>query len=159
MSHTTSPESSSALPEPVAPFAHYRPVRRHGDLLYVSGQVAYADGGFPIRGRLGAEVSTVDGQRAARQCALNLLAQADRELGGLDRIDAVLKVTVFVSSGPDFLDHHLVANGASDTFVEMLGVSGEHARSAVGVARLPMDSPVEVEAVLSITADGPRAVS
>ncbi|SEM42768.1 Enamine deaminase RidA, house cleaning of reactive enamine intermediates, YjgF/YER057c/UK114 family [Nonomuraea pusilla] len=141
------------LPEPVRPFAQYRPVRWCGDVLYISGQVAAVDGEFPLRGRVGAELSIEEGRQAARQCALNLLAQIDRELGGFDRVEALVKVTVFVATAPDFLSHHVVADGASETFVQVLGPAGEHARSAVGVARLPMDSPVEVEAAVLV---GPR---
>jgi enamine deaminase RidA (YjgF/YER057c/UK114 family) len=134
-----------ALPEPLAPFAQYCPIRRDGNLIYLSGQVAAVNGQLPVRGRAGAELTLEQAQRAARQCALNALALLRSELGHLDRVAALLKVTVYVSTAPDFLDHHLVADGASSTFVEVLGEAGKHARSAVGAARLPMDSPVEVE--------------
>jgi enamine deaminase RidA (YjgF/YER057c/UK114 family) len=137
-------------PSPLLPFAMYRPVRWSGDTLYVSGQVAAVEGHFPLRGRVGAELSLEQGQQAARQCALNVLALVNRELGGLDRIERLVKVTVFVSSAPDFLQHHLVADGASGLFVEALGSAGEHARSALGAPRLPMDSPVEVEATVLV---------
>ncbi|MGY4766649.1 RidA family protein [Kribbella sp. CWNU-51] len=143
--------TESSLPAPVQPFAQYRPLRSHDGLLYISGQVAVVDGAFPHRGRVGAELTLEEGVWCARQCALNVLAAAVAETGSLDRITAVLKLTVFVSGGDGFTDHHLVANGASDTFLEFLGEeTGSHARSAVGVPRLPMDSPVEVEAVLAI---------
>jgi enamine deaminase RidA (YjgF/YER057c/UK114 family) len=140
------------LPEPLSPFALYRPVRRDGDLLYVSGQVAAVGGQMPMRGRVGAELTLEQAQGAARRCALNVLALLRRELGDLAQVEALLKVTVFVSTAGDFLDHHLVADGASAVFVEALGEAGEHARSAVGAARLPMDSPVEVEATVLVRA-------
>ncbi|MBW1640007.1 RidA family protein [Microbacterium resistens] len=146
--HTTSPDTDTG--EAVKPFAKYRAHRLDGDHLYISGQVAFADGGFPLRGRVGAELTQDEGKRAARICALNVIAHAEEILGSSEHVRAVLKITVFVSTAPDFLSHHLVADGASEAFVERLGVAGEHSRSAVGVARLPMDSPVEVEAVLLI---------
>lgn len=151
--HTTSPETSTG--EAVKPFAKYRAHRLDGDHLYISGQVAFADGGFPLQGRVGAELTLEEGKRAARICALNVIAHAQEILGSLEHVRAVLKITVFVSTGPDFLAHHLVADGASEAFVQRLGAAGEHSRSAVGVARLPMDSPVEVEAVLLV--DGSAA--
>jgi enamine deaminase RidA (YjgF/YER057c/UK114 family) len=102
------------------------------------------------RGRLGAELTLEQGQECARQCALNVLALLQRELGDLDRIREIIKVTVFVATTADFFDHHKVANGASDAFIEYLGERGEHARSAVGVACLPMNTPVEVEATVLV---------
>ncbi|MDC7802363.1 RidA family protein [Sphingomonas sp. BLCC-B65] len=136
--------------EAVRPFANYKAHRRDGDRLYISGQVAYADGGFPLTGRVGAELTLEEGKLAARICALNVLAHAEEFLGTLERVRSVLKITVFVSTAEGFLSHHLVADGASEALLEKLGAAGEHSRSAVGVARLPMDSPVEVEAVLLI---------
>ena len=151
--HSTSPATDAG--EAVKPFAKYRAHRLDGDHLYISGQVAFADGGFPLRGRVGAELALEEGKKAARVCALNVIAHAEEVLGSLTHVRAVLKITVFVSTAPDFLSHHLVADGASEAFVERLGTAGEHSRSAVGVARLPMDSPVEVEAVLLV--DGAAA--
>ena len=138
------------LPKPLRPFAQYQPVLWNGDTLHISGQVAAVEGHFPLRGRVGAELTVEQGQQAARQCALNVLALIDHELGGLDRVEALVKVTVFVASGPDFLQQHIVADGASRAFVEALGPAGEHARSALGAPRLPMDSPVEVEAAVLV---------
>jgi enamine deaminase RidA (YjgF/YER057c/UK114 family) len=143
-------EPRTAQGEAIAPFAKYSAYRLTDDRLYISGQVAFRDGGFPYRGRVGGELDIDEGRAAARICALNVLAHAADALGSLDRIDAVLKVTVFVSAAPDFVSHHLVADGASEAFVEVLGERGRHARSAVGSPRLPMDSPVEVEVALSI---------
>lgn len=143
--------------EAVKPFAKYRAYRLHEDQLYISGQVAFRQGDFPLRGRVGAELTLEQGKHAARICALNVLAHAEEILGGLDRVRAVLKITVFVSTAEDFLSHHLVADGASEALVERLGAVGEHSRSAVGVARLPMDSPVEVEAVLLVEPREPDA--
>lgn len=136
--------------EAVAPFANYQPFRLVRDRLYVSGQVAYHRGEFPLRGRVGAELDLAEGRAAARICGLNVLAHAAQALGTLDRVEALLKVTVFVSTADGFVSHHLVADGASEVFVAMLGDAGRHSRSAVGVARLPMDSPVEVEATFSV---------
>lgn len=149
-----SPKSQDApLPAPLKPFAGYLPCRRVGNHIHVSGQVAALEGEFVHRGRVGAELSLEQGRECARQCALNVLALLDRELGDLDRVREIVKVTVFVSSAADFLDHHLVADGASNAFVEYLGGRGEHARSAVGVARLPMDSPVEIDATVLVRDD------
>ncbi len=139
-----------ALPKPLEPFALYQPVRWNGNTLHISGQVAAVEGHFPLRGRVGAELTIEQGQQAARQCALNVLALIDRELDGFARVAALVKVTVFVSSAVEFTDHHLVADGASRVFIQALSQAGEHARSALGVARLPMDSPVEVEAAVLV---------
>ncbi|GAA1314471.1 RidA family protein [Leucobacter albus] len=134
--------------EAVPPFANYLPYRFEGDRLYISGQVAFSNGEFPLRGRVGSDLTLEQGQQAARICALNVLAHAAEALGSLDRVKAIVKMTAFVSTADDFFSHHLVADGASRAFVEVLGTAGEHSRSAVGVPRLPMNSPVEVEAVL-----------
>lgn len=151
MNQSLSTGTASDVGEAVKPFANYVAFRQDGNVLYISGQVAYADGGFALKGRVGAELTLEEGKRAARRCALNVLAHAEEALGSLSRVESILKVTVFVSTGPDFLEHHLVADGASEAFLERLGGAGVHARSALGVARLPMDSPVEVEATLLVT--------
>lgn len=139
-----------ALPAPAAPAANYLPFMVTGDLLFTSGQLPLDNGKLTVTGRLGREADVAAGKAAARQCAINVLAQANAALGSLERIARLVKITVFVSSDPDFTEHHLVANGASDLFAEVLGEAGRHARAAVGVARLPLDAAVEVEAIFEI---------
>jgi enamine deaminase RidA (YjgF/YER057c/UK114 family) len=135
------------LPSPPKPIASFAPWTRHGDLIYVSGQIATADGQLVARGRLGDDVELVEGQRAARTCAINVLAQLAVAVSGLDGIARILKLTVFVACTPDFADHPWVADGASNLIVDVFGEAGPHSRSAIGVAALPLGSPVEVEAV------------
>ncbi|TIV05124.1 MAG: RidA family protein [Mesorhizobium sp.] len=103
------------------------------------------------RGLLGRELDVAAGALAAKQCTLNILAQAKACLGSLERIAWIVKITVFVASAADFTEQHLVANGASDLLVDVFGEKGKHARSAVGVAALPMNAPVEIEAIIEIT--------
>jgi enamine deaminase RidA (YjgF/YER057c/UK114 family) len=136
------------LPSAPAAAANYMPVMRVDDLLYVSGQVASEDGRMVVSGRLGAEVDVEGGRACARRCAINLIAQLRAELEDLSRVRQFVKITVFVASTDDFTQQHLVANGASELFVEVFGDDGRHARSAVGVANLPLGSPVEVEAIV-----------
>ncbi|TDQ00526.1 enamine deaminase RidA (YjgF/YER057c/UK114 family) [Labedaea rhizosphaerae] len=146
-------DAPKPLPSPLAPFARYLPFKRIGRQIHVSGQVAAREGTFVHLGRLGGELTLEQGQECARQCALNVLALLRQELGDLDRVQEILKVTAFVASTTDFRDHHIVANGASSAFIEYLGERGEHARSVVGVACLPMNSPVEVEALVLVEED------
>ena len=140
------------LPSPPAPAAAYQPWAQApdgaGGLVFTAGQLPVVDGALPRTGKLGAELATADGAELARTAALNVLAVAAAALGDLDRV-RVVKVTVFVASAPDFTEQHLVANGASQLFADVLGDAGVHARSAVGVPVLPLDSPVEVEAILT----------
>ncbi|MGI5453529.1 RidA family protein [Streptomyces sp. CA-249302] len=138
------------LPEPAVPVANYLPCVEAGNMLYTSGQLPLRNGALVSAGLLGREVDIATGQLAARWCAVNVLAQAGAVLGDLDRIKRLLKITVFVASAPGFTEQPLVANGASDLFVDALGDNGRHSRSAVGVAALPMNAPVEVEAVFEI---------
>lgn len=119
-----------------------------GDLIFTAGQLPVAGGELTAAGRLGQELTTAEGTEAARTAAINLLAVADAA-GGLERVRAV-KLTVFVASAPGFTEQHLVANGASSFLSEVLGDRGDHARSAVGVAALPKNSPVEVEGVFAL---------
>jgi len=128
-----------------------------GRQLWVSGQVAIADGKLLATGILGADVDAETGQRCARQCAANVLERVVDAYGGLDRVARVLKLSVYVASAPGFTEQHVVANGASELLVEVLGEAGRHARVAVGVAALPLGSPVEVEAVILV--DPERAAS
>lgn len=138
------------LPPAPAPAAAYLPVRRVGDLVYTSGQIATGGGELVASGRVGAEVDLPTAQACARQCAVNVLAQLRAELGDLARVRQFVKITVFVASDPSFTDQHLVANGASELLAQALGDDGRHARSAVGVAALPLGSPVEVEAIVQV---------
>lgn len=138
------------LPVPPAPAAAYVPVVRAGSLLFTAGQLPLADGALLATGKVGTEVDLDTAIACARQCAINVLAQVRGELGSLDPVERVVKLTVFVASAPSFTEQHLVANGASELLAEVFGESGRHARSAVGVAVLPLDAPVEVEATLSV---------
>jgi enamine deaminase RidA (YjgF/YER057c/UK114 family) len=138
------------LPHAVAPMAAYVPAVRTGDLLFCSGQVPLSEGKLVAVGRLGAEVGLEEGQAAAQQCALNLLAVLKAELGELSRVRRVVKVLGFVASEPGFTDQPKVVNGASELLGEVFGDRGFHARSAVGVAMLPLDAPVEVEAIVEV---------
>jgi enamine deaminase RidA (YjgF/YER057c/UK114 family) len=138
------------IPEAAAPAANYLPWIRSGELLLTSGQLPLEDGALLATGKLGDEVDLEMGQKAARQCAINILAQAKAALGDLENIKRLVKITVFVASKPEFSNQHLVANGASDFLAEALGEAGPHARSAVGVPVLPLNAPVEIEAIIEV---------
>ncbi len=140
------------LPTPAAPVASYVPAVLAGNLLHISGQVSMADGVL-ITGRLGEDMTLEQGQAAARACALMLAAQMQKALGSLDRVERIVKLGVFVNSTPDFTDHPKVANGCSDTIEEIFGDAGKHARSAVGVAALPLGVAVEVDAIVAVRTD------
>jgi enamine deaminase RidA (YjgF/YER057c/UK114 family) len=137
------------LPPVSAPLAAYLPAVRTGDLVFTSGQLPMRDGVLAMTGKLGAGVSPDDGAVLARQCALNALAAIDA-LVGLDSVVAVVKVVGFVASAPDFIGQPGVINGASDLLRAVFGEAGRHARSAVGVAVLPLDAPVEVELIVRV---------
>jgi enamine deaminase RidA (YjgF/YER057c/UK114 family) len=138
------------LPAPTAPVANYVPFVRVGELIHISGQVSVdASGG--VRGVVGEDVDLETAQAAARLCGINLLAQMKAAAGGdLDRVARVVKLGGFVQAGPDFFDIPKVVNGCSDLMVEAFGEAGRHARSAVGVYRLPLNFAVEVDAVVWI---------
>ncbi|GLK71783.1 RidA family protein [Ancylobacter dichloromethanicus] len=136
------------LPAASAPAANYVPFVISGNLLWISGQIAMADGKL-MTGKLAGEADIEAGRAAARQCGINLIAQIKAALGDLDRVQRVVKLVGFVNSAPDFTDQPKVINGASDLFVEVFGDAGRHARSAVGAAALPFDVRVEVEAVIA----------
>jgi enamine deaminase RidA (YjgF/YER057c/UK114 family) len=139
------------LPVPGAPAANYVPTVISGKQLYVSGQLPFVDGKLPSTGLVGRDVDLATARDAARLCGINVLAQAKVGLGGdLGRIVRAVKLTVFVASAQDFTEQHLVANGASDVIVAVLGEPGRHARSAIGMASLPLNTPVEVEAIFEI---------
>jgi enamine deaminase RidA (YjgF/YER057c/UK114 family) len=133
------------LPAVAAPVAAYVPAVVHGGLVYTSGQLPFAAGSLPATGKVGAEVAADDAKAYARTCALNALAAAADAAGGVDRIAGVLRVGGFVASVPEFSGQPGVINGASEVLGEIFGDAGRHARAAVGVPVLPLDSPVEVE--------------
>lgn len=135
------------IPAASAPAANYVPFVISGNLLWISGQISMANGSF-MTGKLASEADIEAGRAAARQCAINLIAQIKAALGDLDRVKRVVKLVGFVNSAPDFTDQPKVVNGCSDLFVEVFGDAGRHARSAVGVAQLPFNVSVEVEAVI-----------
>jgi enamine deaminase RidA (YjgF/YER057c/UK114 family) len=138
------------LPKPAAPAANYVPFVRVGDMLYLAGQVSL-DAAGGVRGVVGEDVSAYEAHRAAQLCALNLIAQMKAALeGDLTRVRRIVKVVGFVQAGPDFFAIPQVVNGASDLLVEVFGEAGRHARSAVGVYRLPLNFAVEVEAVAEV---------
>lgn len=137
------------LPAVVPPVAAYIPAKVHGDLVYTSGQLPMVGGVLPATGKVGGTVAADDAAGYARQSALNALAAAAAAVGGVDRLTGVLKVTGFVASVPEFTGQPGVINGASEVLGEIFGDAGRHARSAVGVPVLPLDSPVEVEVVFS----------
>ena len=136
------------LPAVPPPAAAYVPWTRVGDLMFTAGQLPIRDGSLVTAGRIGDGVSVEEGKHLAALAGLNILAVANEAFGGLDGV-RVVKLTVFVASTESFTEQHLVANGASELLSDVLGESGRHARSAVGVAALPLNSPVEVEAVLA----------
>ncbi len=141
------------LPAVVPPVAAYIPATVHGDLVYTSGQLPMIAGALPATGKVGEGhglVPASDAKDYARQCALNALAAAAEVAGGVDRLARVVKLTGFVSSVPEFTGQPGVINGASEVLGEIFGEAGRHARSAVGVPVLPLDSPVEVEVVFAL---------
>lgn len=137
------------LPAVVPPLASYVPAVRTGDLVFTSGQLPLSDGELGGVGKVGAQVSPERARELARVCALNALAAVDA-LVGLDAVVRVVKVVGFVASAPDFTGQPAVVNGASELLAEVFGEAGQHARSAVGVAVLPLDAPVEVELVVEV---------
>ncbi|MCX0277775.1 RidA family protein [Nocardia zapadnayensis] len=143
-------EIGLTLPEVAAPAGAYVPALEVGDLVYTSGQLPIVDGELAVTGTLGAEVDVAKGYDAARIAALNALAAIKSVIGDLDNIEQVVKMTGFVNSAPDFTDHPKVINGASEFLHEVFGQRGAHARSAVGVAALPMNTPVEIELIVKV---------
>lgn len=139
-----------ALPNPPAPVASYVPAVRTGNLVFVSGQIPIRDGSLITRGTVPATVDLETAIDCARQCALNAVAIAAREAGGLDRIARIVRVGCFVASEPGFTDQPKVANGASDLLVAIFGEAGRHARAAVGSVALPLGAPVEVEMIVEV---------
>ncbi|MDY0910757.1 RidA family protein [Microbacterium sp. CFBP9034] len=145
-------ELGISLPDVVPPVAAYVPAKAHGDLVYTAGQLPMIAGALPATGKVGEGdglVPASDAKSYARQSALNAIAAAAAAVGGVDRLTGVVKVVGFVASVPEFTGQPGVINGASDVLGEIFGEAGTHARSAVGVPVLPLDSPVEVEVVFS----------
>ena len=135
------------LPPVAAPVAAYVPAVRTGMYVYTSGQLPTVDGKLPAVGKVGDEVSAQDAAGMARTCVLNALAAAASAVGGLAGIRRIVKVTGFVASAPGFGGQAQVINGASELLIEVFGEDGKHARSAIGVAELPLNAPVEVELI------------
>jgi enamine deaminase RidA (YjgF/YER057c/UK114 family) len=138
------------LPEVAKPLAAYVPAVRTGSLVFVSGQLPTVDGKLPLTGKVGGEVSADQAKGLAQRAALNAIAAAAAEAGGIDRITRVVKLTGFVASTPDFTGHPGVVNGASELIGQVFGDAGAHARAAVGVAALPLDAPVEIELIVEV---------
>lgn len=143
-------ELGFTLPAVVAPLAAYVPATQVGNQVWTSGQLPVVDGALPATGKVGAEVSAEQAKEYAQIAALNALAAIDAEVG-IDNVTRVIKVVGFVSSAPDFYEQAVVINGASELIGEIFGEAGAHARSAVGVAVLPKDSPVEIEVIVEFS--------
>jgi enamine deaminase RidA (YjgF/YER057c/UK114 family) len=144
-------ELGITLPSPAAPVAAYVPAVEAGGMLFVSGQLPFAQGNVMV-GRLGEDRDLEYGQAAARACAMMLIAQMKQALGSLDRVERIVKLGVFVNSDPRFTDQAKVANGASELMVDVFGEAGRHARAAVGVPILPLGAVVEVDAIVALRA-------
>ena len=138
------------VPEVVAPLASYVPAARSGTLVYTAGQLPMVKGELAATGKVGAEIDPERAAELARTCALNAIAAVKAEVGELSRVRRIVKVVGFVASAPDFYGQPQVINGASDLLGEVFGDAGRHARSAVGVAVLPRDAPVEVELTVEV---------
>lgn len=149
--HARLRELGYELPGVAKPLASYVPAVRVGDQVWTSGQLPLVEGALPLTGKVGAEVTTEQAQEQARIAALNALAAIDAEVG-LDNISRVVKIVGFVASDPAYADQPVVINGASDFIGEVFGDAGTHARSAVGVAALPKNAPVEIELIVEIAA-------
>ena len=149
--HARLRELGYELPGVAKPLASYVPAVRVGDQVWTSGQLPLVEGSLPLTGKVGAELTTEQAQEQARIAALNALAAIDAEVG-LDNISRVVKIVGFVASDPAYADQPVVINGASDFIGEVFGGAGKHARSAVGVAALPKNAPVEIELIVEIAA-------
>ena len=142
-------ELQVVLPVATSPVAAFVPTVQTGNLCFVSGHIAKHNG-KPWAGQLGVNISTAEGQQAARTTAIDLLGTLHHELGDLERVQRIVKLFCLVNSGPAFTEQHLVANGASELLREVFGGAGKHARSAVGVAQLPLNACVEIDLVVEI---------
>ncbi len=139
------------LPKVTAPLASYVPAVRTGNYVYTAGQLPFVDGVLPATGKVGAGIDAAAASALARICALNALAAVASVTGGLSAVRQIVKVTGFVASVPDFTAQAQVVNGASELLIEVFGDGGRHARSAVGMAVLPLDTPVEVELIAEVS--------
>jgi enamine deaminase RidA (YjgF/YER057c/UK114 family) len=146
-------ELGLTLPEVVPPLAAYQPAVVSGGYVYTAGQLPMVEGKLPVAGKVGGEVTPEEAKELAGTCALNALAAVKSVIGDLDRIARVVKVVGFVASAPDFTGQPGVINGASELLGAVLGDKGVHARSAVGVAVLPLDAPVEIEIQVELVQD------
>jgi enamine deaminase RidA (YjgF/YER057c/UK114 family) len=144
-------ELGVTLAQPAAPVANYVPFVRTGNLLFVSGQICLQGGALVAKGQLGGGVSIEDGQKAARACAINLLAQVKAALGDLDMVVRVVRLGGFVNAAAGFTDGPKVMNGASDLMVAAFGDKGRHSRTTVGVSALPQNAAMEVEGIFEVT--------
>ncbi len=138
------------LPTPPKPAGSYIPVVKTGNLVFVSGQIPMKDGQVQFKGQVPTIISVEDAQKAAKLCIINVLAQLKAELGTLDKISRIIRVTGFVSSSQEFFEHPKIINAASDLLFEIFGEKGKHARVAVGVASLPLNSAVEIDLIAEI---------
>jgi len=143
-------ELGLSVPDVAAPVAVYVPAVRDGNHIYTSGQLPMRDGSLMATGKVGGEVTAEEAYACAQQCALNAIAAINAEVGDLSLVKRVVKVVVFVASSPDFTAQPKVANGASELMQEVFGEAGRHARSAVGVAVLPLGVAVEVDAIVAV---------
>lgn len=138
------------LPLASAPGAMYVPVKQLGSALFVAGQVPFVNGKLEISGKVGDTVSMDQAQDAARRCIVNLMAALKNYLGDLDKVKNITKIQVFVNSKTGFMEQHIVSNAASQLLFDVFGEKGRHARTAVGTNQLPMDAPVEINAIVEI---------
>lgn len=143
-------ELGIGLPAASPPGAMYVPVKQLGSALFVAGQVPFVNGELVVSGKVGDTVSREEAEEAARRCIINLLAALKNHLGDLDKVKNITKIQVFVNSRTGFQEQHLVANAASQLLFDVFGEKGRHARTAVGTNQLPMDAPVEIEAIVEI---------
>ena len=140
-----------ALPSPPKPAGSYIPAVRTGNLIFISGQIPMKDGQVQFKGQVPTSISIEEAQKAARLCIINVLAQLKVELGTLDRISKIVKVSGFVNSSPEFYDQPKIINFASDLLFEIFGEKGKHTRIAVGVSSLPLNSAVEIDLIAEVT--------
>ena len=138
------------IPEAAKPLAAYIPALKVGNLIMTSGQVPVSKGVIKFQGKVGKDLSEEEGKEAAKLCAINCLSAVKSVIGSLDKIKRIVKLTVFVNSTSGFMAQPMVANGASEFIVEVFGDIGKHARSAVGVSELPLNSAVEIEMIVEV---------
>ena len=138
------------LPAAPKPLASYIPAVKAGNLVFTAGQLPIKDGSLVFKGKLGKDLSEDEGKKAAQLCVLNCLSAIKAVIGDLDNIEQIIKLTVFVSSAVGYRDQPKIANGASDFLAQVFGDNGKHARSAVGVSELPMNSPIEIDMIVKI---------